>query len=301
MSTIYEIKGSDGRQGGLTEREVPQPGPGQLGVKVHAAGVNPFDNARRGDVPTGAATGQVSGVVTELGEGAGGFEVGEAVLGPVAAGATAFAQDTLVEASETVAKPEEVSFTAAAALPIAGALAYAGTHVVELDNGQSLLISGAGGATGLMAAQIGRVHEFVVVGVDEPAAREAIEATGATFVEAGDGAVDAIRAALPDGADLVLDLVGGDALRAVAPAAVKPDRVLSAADADTVTALGGTPVRAGVDDLEKITGVVSYEVVDPLVVVTYPLDRTNEALDLVESGTVRGNVVVEVVTPARAV
>ena len=107
--------------------------------------------------------------------------------------------------------------------------------------------------------------------------------------------------ALPDGADLVLDLVGGDALRAVAPAAVKPDRVLSAADADTVTALGGTPVRAGVDDLEKITGVVSYEVVDPLVVVTYPLDRTNEALDLVESGTVRGNVVVEVVTPARAV
>src|SRR5699024_10985404 len=151
-----------------------------------------------------------------------GFAVGDEVLGLVAPGHGAFAERTVLTADHTVAKPEEISFDDAATLPVAGATAYDLTHQVELKEGQTMVVVGAGGGIGRMAAQIGKVHKFDVVGVASAGKRELVESLGVKFVESGDGVAERLRQLLPDGADLVVDLAGGEALRAAAPIAKEP-------------------------------------------------------------------------------
>lgn len=283
----------------LIDVPAPQPGPGQLAVKVRAAGVNPVDwKLRTGylgkdlAVPHPLGT-EVAGTVTALGDGVEDFAIGDDVLGPVAPGYGGFAQDTILDASSAVAKPEEISFADAATLPVAGATAYDGTHQIELEKGQVLLILGAGGGVGLMAAQIGRVHQFAVIGVASESKREVVEETGATFIASGPGVADRARGAAPGGVDLILDLVGGDALRELAPLAQDPAVIISAADGPTAEELGGSQLVRTVEALEKITGVVEYNLVDPHVSALYPLEKAADALAAVENGHATGKIVLE--------
>ena len=289
MSQVYvfsEYGGAENQE--LITRTTLQPGPGEIGITVHAAGVNPLDwkirsgvvaTARELPVPLGE---EAAGTVTAVGDGVEGFAVGDQVLGLVVPGVGGYAEETLLVAESTVLKPEEISFTDAAAIPVAGASAYAGTHQVELEPGQSLLITGAGGGVGLMAAQIGRVHNLQVIGIDREDKRELIESTGATFVASGDDVAEQVREMLPNSVDLVFDLVGGDILRAVSSLVNNPAHVVSAADPVTV---------------EKITGVIQYGLVDPKVGATYPLEQAGTALAQVEQGHAGGTIVIEVLSP----
>ncbi len=283
----------------IVEREIPQPGVGELLVEVKAAGVNPFDwKLRSGllgtNLPLPAGLGsEVSGLVAAIGEGVEGFGVGDAVLAVVPAGNGGIAEHVVVKAADAVAKPDNLSFTVAAAIPVAATTAYDVTHTIELDPGQTALVLGAGGGVGLMAAQIGRVHRFTVIGVASEAKRELVESTGARFVASGPGFADCVRELAPDGVDLVIDLVGGDALRAAAPLAMSPDRVISVAD-PSVVELGGATRTLNPEALEKITAVISYGLVDPHVTATYPLERAAEALAQVEAGHATGKTVIEV-------
>lgn len=276
-----------------------QPGPNEVAIDVRAAGVNPADwKIRAGQLgrhwqlpaPMGR---EASGVVTAVGAAVEHVGVGDAVLGLVAQGHGAFAQHTVLDAEQTVKKPEEISFAQAGALPIAGATAYDVTHQIELEPGQTMLILGAGGGVGLMAAQIGKVHEFRVIGVASPSKRELVESTGATFVASGDGAADRVRALEPEGVDLIIDLVGGEALEQIAAVAKKPDVIVSTADPDTVRRLGGVPVVRTREGLEKITGVAQYGLVDPYVTERFSLDRAPEAIAKVEAGHAVGKVIIE--------
>ena len=305
MSKVYvftEYGGPENQE--LIDREVPQPGPGELGVRVHAAGVNPLDwklrsgAAGRSRALPAAIGEEAAGTVTAVGDNVEGFTVGDEVLGLVVPGAGGYAEDTLLLAESTVSKPEEISFTDAAAIPVAGATAYAGTHQVELEPGQLMLINGAGGGVGLMAAQIGRVHKFQVVGIGSEDKRDLIESTGATFVASGEGLAERVREVAGEGVDLVFDLVGGQALRAVTPLAKDPVQVVSAADAGTVEELGGQVLRRTPEMIGKITGVIQYGLVDPTVLTTYPLQRAGDALAHVEGGHTRGKVVLEI-TPTQ--
>lgn len=271
----------------------------ELGVKVHAAGVNPLDwklrsgSAGRSRTFPVAIGEEAAGTVTALGTGVEGFAVGDEVLGLVAPSTGGYAEDTLLLGESTVLKPEEISFTDAATIPIAGATAYAGTHQVKLEPGQSLLINGAGGGVGLMAAQICRVHKFQVVGVGSEDKRDVIESTGATFVASGEGLAGRVRNLLPDSVDLVFDLVGGQVLRAVAPLAKEPSRVVSAADAGTVEELDGQVLHRTPEMIGKSTGVIQYKLVEANVLATYPLERAGTALAQAEDGHTRGMVVLD--------
>jgi len=202
-----------------------------------------------------------------------------------------FADHTLLRAADAVVKPDEVSFADAATIPVAGTTAYDLTHQIELEAGQSLLILGAGGGVGMMAAQIGKVHQFQVIGVASEAKRGLVESTGATFVASGDGFPEAVRRLAPDGVDLVVDLVGGQVLRQAAPLATDPTRVLSAAD-PTVTRLGGATRQRDPEALQKITGVIEYGLVDPHVTGSHPLERARDALAIVEAGHSTGKIVI---------
>lgn len=300
MSKVYvftEFGGPEHQE--LRERPVPRPGAGELLVEVKAAGVNPADwKIRAGHLgtdrtlPVGMGL-EVAGVVAEVGEGAGEFAVGQAVIAGVPGGNGGFAEHTVVRAAEAVTKPEEISFTDAATIPVAGTTAYDLTHQVELAAGQTMLILGAGGGVGLVAAQIAKVHEVRAIGVASESKRALVESTGAIFVLAGDGFADRVRELAPEGVDLVVDLVGGDVLRAAAPLATEPARVVSAADPGVVQ-LGGATRRRDPEALAKITGVVQYGLVDPHVTATYPLERAGEALAAVETGHAGGKVVVAV-------
>ncbi|SFI31320.1 MULTISPECIES: NADP-dependent oxidoreductase [Microbacterium] len=282
----------------LIDRPVPTPGPGEVAIEVRAAGVNPADwKIREGQLgrhwslpaPMGR---EAAGVVTQVGEGIEDFAVGDEVLGLVAPGQGGMAEHTLLRASTTVAKPEEISFTDAATIPVAAATAYDATHQIELEPGQTLLLLGAGGGVGLMAAQIGRVHEFTVIGVASAAKRDLVESTGATFIDSGPGVADRVRHVAPDGPDLLVDLVGGDALRAVADLVSDQTRIISAADPGTAAELGGLALARTDEAMGKITEVIQYGLVDPHVNAQFGLDQADQAIATVENGHAAGKIVV---------
>lgn len=292
-----EYGGPESQQ--LIDRSAPQPGPGELAIEVKAAGVNPVDwKIRSGllghhwDLPAPMGR-EASGVVTAVGEGVTDFAVGDEVLGLTAEGHGGLAQHTVLSAANTVVKPEEISFVDAAAIPVAGATAYDVTHQIELEAGQTLLILGAGGGVGLMAAQIGKVHQFQVLGVASESKRELVESTGATFIESGEGAADRVRDVAPDGVDLIVDLVGGEALQAIAPVAKSPTVIVSAADSATAEQLGGAGVERSKDGLTKITEVIEYGLVSPNITQRFSLAHAHGAIAVVETGHAPGKVVVE--------
>lgn len=299
MSKVYVFTdyGGPGTQQ-LIDRPVPEPGHEELAIEVRAAGVNPVDwKMREGRLgrewslpaPMGR---EAAGVVIAVGDGIESFAVGDEVLGLVAPGQGGLAEHTLLSASTAVAKPEEISFTDAATIPVAAATAYDAIHQIELEPGQTLLLMGAGGGVGLMAAQIGRVHEFTVLGVASAAKRELVESAGAVFIESGSGVADRVREAAPGGVDLIFDLVGGDVLRAVADLVADPARIISAADPDAAVELGGRALARTSEAMGKITEVIQYGLVDPHTDTQYDLNDAGQAIAAVETGHAAGKVVV---------
>ncbi|MFC6082431.1 NADP-dependent oxidoreductase [Sphaerisporangium aureirubrum] len=281
----------------------PVPGPGQLLVAVKAAGVNPVDWKRRaGYLPPGAPApelpavlgGEVAGVVEEVGDGVEGFGPGDAVFGnPLTGG---YAEYTLLPVELTAHKPDAVSFADAATLPIAAATAYDGLYQLGLAPGDTLLIVGVGGGVGVAAAQIARNAGLRVIGTASAAKKDFVEELGVVHVEPGPDVAGRVRAAAPDGVDAIYDLVGGDALVAVAGLLDDPSKLITAADRDTVARLGGSPVARKRDRevLEAVARLVAQGVLRPYVTATFPLDEAAEALRAVEAGHARGKILIEV-------
>ena len=134
-------------------------------------------------------------MVTALGQGVQGFSVGDEILGPAAPCARGWAEHTIVRAKAGVAKPEEISFADASTIPVAGSTAYDGWHQIELEAGQTLLILGIGGV-GLIAAQIGKVHTFTVIGTGSESKRHVVESIGAAIAR-GENLAARIRQVVP--------------------------------------------------------------------------------------------------------
>ncbi len=277
----------------------PEPGPSELLVAVHAAGVNPVDvKIRRGafgpaaDLPAVLGR-EVAGVVEQVGQDVDGFAPGDHVFGSVATGSGGFAEHAVLTAAATVKKPAGVSFEAAATLPVAGATGYDAVAQLGLGSGQTLLIVGIGGGVGVVAAQLARDAGVMVVGTASESKRELVESMDATLVVYGDGVADRVREILPDGVDGILDLIGGDALRAVAGLG---GRIVSTADPDTAAEFGGEYVRHPDTPatLTALAELVAAGKVDPHVEDVLPLEEAGAAIAAIEQGHPRGKVVVQV-------
>ncbi|MFG2818178.1 NADP-dependent oxidoreductase [Kitasatospora sp. NPDC048365] len=281
------------------DRPVPDPGPGMLLVAVRAAGVNPADWKKRrglfgtgGELPVVMGT-EASGVVLSVGAGVTGFTPGDQVFGIAPAGA--FAEHTLLAARTTARKPVGVGFAQAAALPVAGAAAYGGLEQLGLRAGQTLLVLGISGGVGTAAAQIARARGLRVIGTASASSAAYVRTLGATPVDYKGPVADLVAAAAPEGVDGLLDLVGGDALRAAAPALRDGGRLVSTVDRDGAAALGGGylawdprgTVLAGLADL------VAAGELDPHISATYPLAHAAEAMAEIESGHARGKLILE--------
>ncbi|MDX3755223.1 MULTISPECIES: NADP-dependent oxidoreductase [Streptomyces] len=287
----------------LVEQDRPSPGPGQVLVAVRAAGVNPVDwKQRTGYARPGAGArelpavlgNEVAGVVEELGPDVTGFTVGDEVFGnPVAGG---YAEYALLPTAVTAHKPAALSFTDAAALPIAAATAYDGIHQLGLPSGATVLITGAGGGVGVAATQIARALGLAVVGVASEGKKDFVEELGAVHVPAGPDLAERVRAAAPDGVDAVFDLVGGEVLEAAATLLDDRTKLITGADRETAARLGGGPVERArtAAVLDEVARLVVDGRLRPFVTGTFPLDRAGEALRTVEDGHARGKIVIEV-------
>lgn len=275
----------------------PVPGTGELLVRVGAAGVNPGDwRVRDGSygVAGPAVLGrEVAGTVLATGDGVTGFTAGDEVFGGCPGMLGGWAEVALVTASFAAHRPDGVSPEAACVLPVAAGTAYDTLAQLALEPGGTLLVNGAGGGVGLPLVQLARLRGLTVVGTASPAKHDLLRRLGATPVTYGDGVAGRVSAAAPGGVDGALDLVGGDALRAVA-GLVPPARLFSVADKPLVKELGGRDVvrDRSTAVLAELARLVATGELDPLVTEVRPLAEAGEALALVESGHATGKVVI---------
>jgi len=275
---------------------VPEPGQGELLVRVRAAGVNPGDWRLRqgsyGEVRSAVFGREVAGTVLRLGAGVTGFAPGDEVFGGCPGMVGGWAEQALVTAGFAARRPDGVSPEAAAVLPVAAGTAYDALAQLALPAGATLLVNGAGGGVGVPLLQLARTRGIRVVGTASPAKHDLVAALGAVPVSYGDGVVDRILAASPQGVDGVFDLVGGDALRAVAPLA-PPDRLFSVADKALVRTLGGRDVvrDRSTRVLAELARLVAAGELDPYVSQVRPLSEAGAALALVEEGHTQGKIV----------
>lgn len=281
----------------------PTPGPSELLIAVKAAGVNPIDVKLRSgayhafmpvDLPSVMGQ-EAAGVVEEVGKDVEGFSVGDEVFGSTAPGSGGFAEYTLLTAADTAKKPVHVSFTDAAALPVAAVTAFAGVRQLGLTEGQTLLILGIGGGVGVAAAQIARDQGLNVIGTGSEGKRDLAESLGATMFDYSAGNVaEQVRSILPDGVDGVLDTVGGDALRQAADLVSDKSKLVSAADPQAAGELGGDTVtreRGGM--LAEVGRLVSDGKLNPHAADVVPFEKAADAVAGIESGHSRGKVVLE--------
>ena len=163
------------RYGGSDVLEVvdvdqPHPGPGEVVVRVVAAATNPgemmiregaFANVWPAMFPEGQGN-DFSGRVAEVGPGEAGFSPGDEVMGFTPRAAQA---DYVRSASDRLArKPPSVPWEVAAAIPGAGATAYAAVRAVRLRPGETVVVSAAAGGVGVVAAQLARLAGARVIG-----------------------------------------------------------------------------------------------------------------------------------------
>ena len=200
--------------------DVPAPvlDPGQARVRVRVGAVNFPDvlviaDTYQQSAPTPFIPGsEFAGVVTEVAEGAHGVAVGDRVFGSTFIGA--FAEEVTVGAGALARTPDGVEDQVAAAFGVAYRTAY---HVLRsvatLAPGEELIVLGAGGGVGSAAVQLGALLGATVTAIaSTPEKLEAARACGAQRLidhRAGD-LRGALKAALPQGADVVVDPVGGD-------------------------------------------------------------------------------------------
>lgn len=201
----------------IDERPDPEVGPDHIGVRVEAAAVNFPDvllvaGEYQIKVPPPFVPGsEFAGVVEVVGSQTTGFATGDRVTGTGMFGA--FAERVAVDAAALALIPDGLELTAAAASGVAHRTAYhALRSTAALRAGDELVVLGAGGGVGLAAVQLGVALGARVTSVaSSPEKLSAATAYGAaTTVNHRDGDLRAaLRSALPDGADVVLDPVGG--------------------------------------------------------------------------------------------
>ena len=297
----------------LVELPDPEPGPGEVRLRVHAAAVNPTDTVLR----SGARAGRLkdvspphvpgmdaAGVLDAIGEGtATELRIGERVmavvlpLGPRGA----YAERVVVPAESVVRAPRGASDAQAATLPMNGLTARLALSQLALEPGQTLAVTGAAGAVGGYAIQLGRAEGFRVVADAAPDDERLVRALGAhVVVRRGDDFAARVRAEVPEGVD---GLVDGALLDQLAVGAVRDGgRMATLRGYDGACAgergitFFPTYVRKGAREHEKLdrlraeaeAGVLTLRVAR-----TMPAEQAAEAHRLLEAGGVRGRLVLE--------
>ena len=304
----------------LEVREVdrPEAGPGEVLIRVRAAGVNPVDRKIRGGMLRAFVRpgfpmilgGDAAGEVADVGPGVDDVKAGDHVFAmlDLRRGRGAYAQYAAARASSTAPIPDCWSFEEAAAVPIAGLTALQALRDLgRLEAGGSALINGASGGVGTFAVQVARALGARVVGTC------AADAAGLVRTLGADEVLDYARddfTRRSDRFDVVLDAAAkarfGRAARILAPTgayvSTLPDPGLFAWKAALMALrLVGVRKRAyfiigrpSGADLRRLAEYAMRGVLRPVIDRTFRLEDVREAHAFIERGHPRGKVVLTI-------
>ncbi|MBB2946358.1 NADPH:quinone reductase-like Zn-dependent oxidoreductase [Actinoplanes lutulentus] len=296
----------------------PQPLPGDILVRVHAAGVNPVDWKTRAGAPTPAAAAlgpaphilgwDVSGVVEQVGPGVHLFAPGDEVYGlpwfPRPAGA--YAEYVIAPARQFAPKPSSLDHVHAAAIPLAGLTAlHALTDAGNVQAGDRVLIHAAAGGVGHLAVQIAKHLGAHVIGTARAHRHDLLRRLGAD--EVIDYSTQRFEQVVTD-VDVVVDLVGdavdqtstrslavlrpGGTFIQVAPR-VSPELPRLAADRE-IRVTPAILVDADGPGLRRLGALADSGNLSVLVEKVFPLEDAAEAHRLGETDHVAGKLVLQV-------
>jgi NADPH:quinone reductase-like Zn-dependent oxidoreductase len=289
----------------LELRDVPEPhaGPGEVRVRVTAAGLNPMDWGLASRPEAAAQFGitlpagfgyDFAGVVDEVGPGATGFAAGDRVHGGALGRAVA---DFVVLKAPAQAPdglyptPDGISDEVASTLPVAGSSAAAALAAVGLRPGDTVLIGGAAGGVGIFAVQLAKLAGATVIGTASEGTFGFLRELGAEPVAYGPGLADRVRAL---GVTAATDLFGTETAEAALALGVPPERIATIAAGPTppggVRATGGADAQPG--EMARIAeAIVAGELTVPVAAV-FPVERIRDAVTLQAGRHVHGKVVV---------
>ena len=283
----------------LEDRERPEPGDGEVLIRVSAISVNPIDwkirsGLRPKELPAVLGS-DIAGTV-ELSR-AEGFAEGDAVFGFAASGA--YAEFASANASVIAKKPDGVSFEQAAALPVAGLTAWQALFDRGgLGRGQTALIAGAAGGVGHLAVQFARHVGALVIGIGSARNREFVLGLGAQ--EYIDYTSQDVAETVHD-VDLVFDTVGGETTQPLLATLRDGGLLVTIAAAPPEAQAAERGVRAellvmspSAEQLARIADLVAAGEVQVEIAHEFALAEVQRAHELSESGHTRGKIVLTV-------
>jgi NADPH:quinone reductase len=291
----------------------PKPGPGEVRIRVAAATVNPTDISFRsgrqlstaqlaemGVRPPYVPGMEFAGVVDAVGEGAR-WRQGErvmAIVNPRRPGGGAQAELVVVPSASVARVPEGTSLEAAATLPMNGLTVRLALDRLGLKPGQTLAVTGAAGAVGGYAVELGVSEGLRVIAVARAQDEEQVKRFGAeTFIPAGDGAIRAVYDAAPGGVDGLIDAA---VLDGAALPAIRDGGKLA-----TVRGFAGPSERGiTIEPVRVLSYVENHDALDRLgrlvaegrltlrVAETFPPERAADAQSKLSAGGTRGRLLI---------
>lgn len=283
---------------------VPEPGPGEVLVRVKAAGINPGETKiRDGSLherwPATFPSGQGSdfaGVVDKLGPGVTTVAIGEDVIGWVDTRSSQ-AEYVVAEAANLARKPANLPWEVAGAIPVVGFTAWAMVRAVDVRPGDTVVVTGAAGGVGSIAVQLAKRKGATVIGLAGPSNHDWLTRHGVIPLAYGDEAAERIRNAAPNGrVDAFLDTYGGDYVEmALGDLKVSPERVDTIVRFDAGATYGvkvdGNAAGASASTLSELATLAAAKELEIPLAHTYPLDDVRAAYTQLAKGHVRGKIV----------
>lgn len=295
----------------LAVRDVPdpQPGEGEVVVRVVTAGTNPGEAAIRAGAmhsafPATFPEGQgsdLAGHVVAMGPGVTGLAIGQPVIG-LSDARDAQAELVLLPASRAVPKPDAVDWAVAATLYVAGTTALAALQTVPVTADDTVVIAGAAGGVGVFLTQLAVGSGARVLAVAGEANHAWLREHGAEPIAHGDGLEQRLRDAAPGGVTAFMDLFGDGYTDLAVALGVPPERVETTIDFAAAPRLG---IRAkgmsALDDpaegVRQLARIVAGGGFDVPIKARFPLDRVQDAYREVSRRSGLGKVVLDVAAP----
>lgn len=278
----------------------PTPGPGEVLVRVKAAGINPGEASIREGLlhalwpatfPSGEGS-DLAGVVEAVGEGVTTWKPGDEVLGWTDNRAS-HAELVVTSADELTPKPQPVPWEVAGSLFVVGATAWASVRAVAPQPGETIVVSGAAGGVGSLTVQLARRTGAQAIGLASTANHDWLRDHDVTPVAYGDGVAERIREHAPDGVDAFIDTFGGYLDLALNDLGVAPDRVNTIIPPEHRDGIKGDGNAAGASTevLAELAALIAAGELELPIARTYPLDEVRAAFtDLADRHT-RGKIV----------
>jgi NADPH:quinone reductase-like Zn-dependent oxidoreductase len=287
----------------VVEVERPAPGPGQVLVRVKAAGINPGEaSIRKGllherwpaTFPSGEGS-DLAGVVEEVGSGVDAFSPGDEVLGWTDQRGS-HAELVLAPVDQLIGKPAGVPWEVAGALFVAGVTAYAAVRAVGVSPGDTVVVSGAAGGVGSLTAQLARLAGAAVIGLAGESNHQWLLEHGAIPVAYGDGVVGRIREVSDGHVDALIDTFGGGYVAmAIDELGIAPGRVDTIIDWDAAQKYGakmeGSQAGASTEVLTELIELIDTGQLEVPIARVYPLDQVRDAYRELERRHTRGKIV----------